>query len=68
YEDEAGKVSTTEKEFTLEITPQQEPVNMSQMTDAPVEKGFPVIPLVIGLTAAAVVIAVIFIIRRKKKR
>ncbi|TCS76207.1 hypothetical protein EDD59_12530 [Muricomes intestini] len=68
YEDEAGKVSTTEKEFTLEITPQQEPVNMSQMTDAPVEKGFPVILLVIGLTAAAVVIAVIFIIRRKKKR
>lgn len=68
YEDESGRSSTTEKEFALGITPRQESMDASQMTDIPAEKEFPVIPLIIGLAAAAAVIVTVIVIRRKKKR
>lgn len=68
YEDESGKVSTTEKEFTMQITPEQLPVDMSQMTDVPAEKGLPVIPIIIGLIVVAAVVVTVFMIRRKKKK
>lgn len=68
YEDESGKVSTAEKEFTMQITPEQLPMDMSQMTDVPAEKGLPVIPIIIGLIVVAAVVVTVFMIRRKKKR
>lgn len=68
YEDESGKVSTAEKEFTMQITPEQLPMDMSQMTDIPAEKGLPVIPIIIGLIVVAAVVVTVFMIRRKKKR
>mgnify|MGYP003276187692 CR=1 FL=1 len=70
YEDESGKESTVEKEFALQITPEQAPMDMSQMVDMPVEKGFPVVPVVIGVIAAAAAIIIIIVVlkRRKKKK
>ncbi|RHR24396.1 hypothetical protein DWX43_19560 [Clostridium sp. AF19-22AC] len=70
YEDESGKASTVEKEFSLTITPEQAPMDMSQMVDMPAEKGFPVLPVVIGavVVVAAIVILIIVLKRRKKKK
>lgn len=68
YEDESGKASNAEKEFTMQITPEQLPMDMSQMTDVPAEKGLPIIPIIIGLIIVAAVVITVFMIRRKKKR
>lgn len=70
YEDESGKASTVEKEFSLTITPEQAPMDMSQMVDMPAEKGFSVLPVVIGavVVVAAIVILIIVLKRRKKKK
>lgn len=68
YEDESGKVSTAEKEFTMQITPEQLPMDVSQMTDVPAEKGLPIIPIIIGLIVVTAVVVTVFMIRRKKKR
>ena len=68
YEDEAGKTSTVEKEFALEITPEQTPVDMSQIAEMPEEKGFPVLPAIIGAVILAAAIIIVIIIRRRKKK
>ncbi len=68
YEDESGKESTMEKEFALDITPEQAPMDMSQMTDAPAEKSFPVVPVVIGVVIIAAIITIIIVIKKKKKK
>ncbi len=72
YEDESGNVSSTEKEFQLDVTPvmEMEPMDMEAMGGMTEdEKGFPVIPAAI---AAAIILAVVLTIvllrRRKKKR
>ncbi len=68
YEDEAGKVSTKEEEFELEVLPAvTEDVEM--MTEAPVEeKGFPILPVVVGVIVVAAVVVTVILIRRKKKK
>lgn len=70
YEDDAGKVSTVEKEFTLEVMPEAPPMDMTQMTDVPVEKPFPVIPVAIGaaVAVAAIIILIVVLKKRKKKK
>lgn len=70
YEDDSGKVSTVEKEFTLQVLPEAPPMDMTQMTDVPVEKPFPVIPVVIGALAviAAIIILIVVLKKRKKKK
>lgn len=69
YEDESGTSNTVEKEFSLQITPEQAPMDIVQMTDAPAEKGFPVLAVVIGvIVVLAIVITIIVIKRRKKKK
>lgn len=68
YEDEAGKVSTKEQEFELEVVPAVTE-DMAMMSEAPVEeKGFPVIPVAIGAVVVAVVVTTILLVRRKKKK
>lgn len=68
YEDEAGKVSTKEEEFELEVVPAVTE-DMAMMSEAPVEeKGFPVIPVVIGAVVVAAVVTAILLVRRKKKK
>lgn len=69
YEDEAGKVSTREEEFELEVLPAAME-DMDVMASAPVEeKGFPVLPLVIaGIIVAAIVVTVVLVRRKKKKQ
>ena len=68
YEDEAGKVSTKEEEFELEVLPAvTEDVEM--MTEAPVEeKGFPILPVVVGVIVVAAVVVTVILIRRSKKK
>ncbi len=66
YEDEAGAVSTSEKELQLEVT---EVMDQMAMTDMPMEesKGLPVVPIIIA-AAVIVLIAVIVIVRKMKKK
>ncbi|MGC4018958.1 MAG: CARDB domain-containing protein [Muricomes sp.] len=68
YEDESGKVSTTEKEFTMQIMPAQAPVDMSQMTDVPAQKGLPIVPIIVGVVIIAGIVIAVIVIRRKKKK
>jgi len=68
YEDEAGKVSTKEETFELEVIPAVTE-DMGMMTDAPAEeKGFPLIPVLIGVAIVAAVVVTVLMIRRKKKK
>ena len=66
YEDEAGAVSTVEKELKLEVS---EVMDQMAMTDMPIEesKGLPVIPI-IAVAAVVILIAVIVIVRKMKKK
>lgn len=68
YEDDSGATSTVENEFTLQIMPEQAPMDMVEMTDMPVEKGFPVVPVVIGVIAVLAVIVIIIVLKRRKKK
>lgn len=68
YEDDAGKVNTLEKEFALEVLPAAPPMDMSQMTDVPVEKKFPVVPVVIGVAAAIIAVIVLIVVLKKRKK
>ena len=68
YEDEAGKVSTKEETFELEVIPAVAE-DMGMMTDAPAEeKGFPLISVLIGVAIVAAVVVTVLMIRRKKKK
>ncbi len=65
YEDEAGRVSSKEEQFELEVLPATVEES-GMMKDVPVEeKGFPIVPIIIGVVA--IVVVVILIRRRKKK-
>ena len=71
YEDEAGNISNAEKELTLMVT---EPVVEDGMMDGqsmPEEepkKGFPVIPVVLGVVVVAAIIAIVVFKKHKKKK
>ena len=71
YEDEAGNVSNAEKELTLMVT---EPVVDEGMMDDPSmleeepEKGFPVIPVVLGVVVVLAVVAIVVFKKHKKKK
>lgn len=69
YEDEAGKVSTVEKEFSLGVTAQAEPADMSAMMPQEEEKGFPLLPilLIVLLLVIAVIVVIVIKVRKKKK-
>lgn len=72
YEDESGNSSSTEEEFELQVTAPMETdmSDMEMMGEMPVEeKGFPVIPVVIGaVVLLAVAVSVVLVRRKKKKR
>lgn len=71
YEDEAGTISTAEKELTLQVVePIPEDVIMDDpsMMEPEEEKGFPVIPVVIGVAVVAAIIGVILFKKHKKKK
>lgn len=69
YEDEAGKASTVEKEFSLGVTAQAEPADMSAMMPQEDEKGFPLLPilLIVLLLVIAVIVVIVIKVRKKKK-
>ena len=68
YEDVSGNVSTTEKEFELEVLPMA--ADDMPADAAPVEQkaSIPVIPIVIGVLVVAGVVLTIVLLRRKKKK
>ncbi len=71
YEDEAGTVSTAEKELTLYVTepvPQDAIMDDPSMMEPEEEKGFPVIPVVAAVIVVAAVVAVILVKKHKKKK
>ena len=68
YEDDAGKASTVEKEFALQIMPEQAPMDVSAMAEMPEEKGFPLVPVIIGVAVVAAVIVIIVIMKKRKKK
>ncbi len=68
YEDESGKVSSSEKEFEMEVLPAME-MDMSMMEELPQEeKGFPFLPVVILLMVIVVAVVVVILLRRRKKK
>lgn len=70
YEDESGNQSSTEKDFEMEVTPAMDSdMGMEMMGEMPIEeKGFPVIPVVIGAVIVLVVVVSVVLLRRKKKK
>lgn len=72
YEDESGNQSSTEKEFELEVMPAMETdmdMGMEMMGEMPMEeKGFPVIPVVIGAVIVLIVVVSVVLLRRRKKK
>ena len=69
YEDEEGTPATFEKNLTVFVTePMIEDVGMMETPEEPEEKGFPVIPFVIGGGIVIVVVAAAIIVKKKKKR
>lgn len=68
YEDDAGKASTVEKEFSLQITPEQAPMDVTTMAEMPEEKGFPLIPVIIAVVVVAAVIVIIIVMKKRKKK
>lgn len=67
YEDESGKSSAVEEEFTLTVVPASEDASAMPVKAEP-EKGFPVIPVVAGVAAAALIVLTVFLLRRRKKK
>lgn len=68
YEDEAGKVSSKEEQFELEVLPAAVEES-GMMTDVPVEeKGFPIVPIVLVVIGVAAIVAAVILIRRRKKK
>ncbi len=68
YEDEGGNISTVEKELTLPVIQAAPEEDMSAMQEMPVEKKFPVIPVVIAVIVAAGIIVGVVIFKKKKKK
>ena len=70
YEDESGKVTTTEKEFQLEIVESAPEMDgdMGEMTAAETNAKLPIVPIVAVLLIIAAVAAGIVFYKKKKKR
>lgn len=68
YEDEGGAISTVEKELTLPVIQAAPDEGMAAMQDMPVEKKFPVVPVVIAVIVVAGIIAGVVIYKKKKKK
>lgn len=68
YEDEAGKVSTAEKEFEIEVIPAEQGDMDTMMEPVAEEKGFPVLPVVAAVIIIIVGAAAVILIRRRKKK
>lgn len=68
YEDDAGNVSTVEKEFALQITPEQAAMSAMPMDAVPEEKGLPIVPIIIGVVVIVGIIVTIIVIKKRKKK
>ena len=70
YEDDAGKVSTVDKEFMLQIMPEQAPMDMmgGEAMAIPEEKGFPVLPVAIGAGVLAAIVGAVIVLKKRKKK
>ena len=68
YEDEAGKSASMEKEFSLTVTPAQNPADMMPVEAEAPEKGLPVVPIVIAVVVVAGIVTVVLLRRHKKKK
>lgn len=68
YEDEAGKVSTTTKDFQLEVTEMS--ADDAAMMDIPEEDQgkVPVVPIAVAVVIIVGIAAAVVIIRKKKKK
>lgn len=67
YEDEAGKVSSVEKEFKIEVTEAAAEVDTGKIPEAE-PKSFPVVPFIIVVLILAGVVTTVVVVRRKKKK
>lgn len=69
YEDNAGQAAKVEKEFTLQVVPPQENMDMTAATMVPEQKSLPIVPIVIAVVVLlGVVILIVVLKKRKKKR
>ncbi len=69
YEDEAGKISTTEKELQLEVMEAMESDMMTGgMEIMEEEKSFPVLPVVMLVVIIIVIVVVVVIMKKRKKK
>lgn len=68
YEDVSGNVSTTEKEFELEVLPMAADDMPADAATVEQKASIPVVPIVIGVLVVAGVVLTIVLLRRKKKK
>ncbi|EGN36644.1 hypothetical protein HMPREF0988_02087 [Lachnospiraceae bacterium 1_4_56FAA] len=67
YEDVSGNVSTTEKEFELEVLPMAADDMPADAATVEQKASIPVVPIVIGVLVVAGVVLTIVLLRRKRK-
>lgn len=68
YEDVSGNVSTTEKEFELEVLPMAADDMPADAATVEQKASISVVPIVIGVLVVAGVVLTIVLLRRKKKK
>ena len=68
YEDEAGRVATSQKELQIEVMEAMENEMMTGgMEMIEEEKGFPVLPVAV-IGAVILIIVVVVVVRKKRKK
>lgn len=67
YEDESGKIATTEEEFEFEVTPAVQE-DFEAAVDVQEETGIPIVPVVLVTVLVIVAATAVILIRRKKKK
>lgn len=67
YEDDAGSVSTVEKEFSLEVTAASEDTAAAMPVKAE-KQGLPILPIAGGVVVVIGVIVTVIVIKHKKKK
>ena len=68
YEDEAGKVSTVEQEFQIEVLAAADEMDNMMMEEIPEQSGMPILPIVIVVIILVAVTVAVIVIRKSRRK